>query len=131
MGAGIWCGRWDLALGSGPGAGPGCVSPAASWQPLCRSLLSPVQSGLLSPVFARNMVGSGCLGSAAGLCSGRRRRFLPSSAAPAAPSASRPCLTVILPCSILVELKLRDPSFPDVAHGVLIHRVIIGSPAHQ
>ncbi|XP_029451755.1 serine protease HTRA2, mitochondrial [Rhinatrema bivittatum] len=33
--------------------------------------------------------------------------------------------------SILVELKLRDPSFPDVSHGVLIHRVIIGSPAHQ
>ncbi|XP_065692578.2 serine protease HTRA2, mitochondrial [Patagioenas fasciata] len=33
--------------------------------------------------------------------------------------------------SILAELKLRDPSFPDVAHGVLIHRVIIGSPAHQ
>nr|XP_033811199.1 serine protease HTRA2, mitochondrial [Geotrypetes seraphini] len=33
--------------------------------------------------------------------------------------------------SILVELKLRDPSFPDVSHGVLIHKVIIGSPAHQ
>ncbi|KAM8808479.1 serine protease HTRA2, mitochondrial [Eudromia elegans] len=33
--------------------------------------------------------------------------------------------------SILAELKLRDPSFPDVSHGVLIHKVIIGSPAHQ
>ena len=34
-------------------------------------------------------------------------------------------------CSILAELKLRDPSFPDVSYGVLIHKVIIGSPAHQ
>ncbi|KAM6429262.1 serine protease HTRA2, mitochondrial [Rhynochetos jubatus] len=33
--------------------------------------------------------------------------------------------------SILAELKLRDPSFPDISYGVLIHRVIIGSPAHQ
>ncbi|KAM4689846.1 serine protease HTRA2, mitochondrial-like [Rhinophrynus dorsalis] len=32
---------------------------------------------------------------------------------------------------ILAELKFRDPSFPDVSHGVLIHKVIIGSPAHQ
>nr|XP_034992659.1 serine protease HTRA2, mitochondrial [Zootoca vivipara] len=33
--------------------------------------------------------------------------------------------------SILSELKIRDPAFPDVSHGVLIHKVIIGSPAHQ
>ncbi|NWX25247.1 HTRA2 protease, partial [Notiomystis cincta] len=33
--------------------------------------------------------------------------------------------------SILAELKLRDPSFPDISYGVLIHKVIIGSPAHQ
>ncbi|XP_072858365.2 serine protease HTRA2, mitochondrial isoform X3 [Pogona vitticeps] len=33
--------------------------------------------------------------------------------------------------SILSELKIRDPAFPDVTHGVLIHKVIIGSPAHQ
>lgn len=33
--------------------------------------------------------------------------------------------------SILGELKIRDPAFPDVTHGVLIHRVIIGSPAQQ
>nr|XP_056711703.1 serine protease HTRA2, mitochondrial [Euleptes europaea] len=33
--------------------------------------------------------------------------------------------------SILSELKRRDPTFPDVPHGVLIHKVIIGSPAHQ
>ncbi|KAJ1212130.1 hypothetical protein NDU88_007466 [Pleurodeles waltl] len=33
--------------------------------------------------------------------------------------------------SILAELRLRDPSFPEVTHGVLIHKVILGSPAHQ
>lgn len=33
--------------------------------------------------------------------------------------------------SILEELKLRNPNFPDVAYGVLIHRVIVGSPAYQ
>uniref|UniRef100_A0A670JM26 Serine protease HTRA2, mitochondrial n=1 Tax=Podarcis muralis TaxID=64176 RepID=A0A670JM26_PODMU len=33
--------------------------------------------------------------------------------------------------SILSELKIRDPAFPDVSYGVLIHKVIIGSPAHQ
>lgn len=33
--------------------------------------------------------------------------------------------------SILSELKVRDPGFPDVSYGVLIHKVIIGSPAHQ
>ncbi|XP_036372715.1 serine protease HTRA2, mitochondrial-like [Megalops cyprinoides] len=33
--------------------------------------------------------------------------------------------------SIIAELKMRDPSFPDVTHGVLIHRVIMGSPANR
>ncbi|CAJ1073571.1 serine protease HTRA2%2C mitochondrial-like isoform X1 [Xyrichtys novacula] len=33
--------------------------------------------------------------------------------------------------SIIAELKLRDPSFPDVSHGILIHRVIMGSPADR
>ncbi|KAM3831521.1 serine protease HTRA2, mitochondrial isoform 1-T2 [Vipera latastei] len=33
--------------------------------------------------------------------------------------------------SILSELKGRNPSFPDVSYGVLIHKVIVGSPAHQ
>ncbi|KAF4090243.1 hypothetical protein AMELA_G00049570 [Ameiurus melas] len=33
--------------------------------------------------------------------------------------------------SIIAELKMRDPSFPDVAHGILIHRVITGSPANR
>ncbi|XP_077477024.1 serine protease HTRA2, mitochondrial-like [Stigmatopora argus] len=33
--------------------------------------------------------------------------------------------------SIAAELKLRDPSFPEVSHGILIHRVITGSPAHR
>ncbi|KAF7662638.1 hypothetical protein LDENG_00231160 [Lucifuga dentata] len=33
--------------------------------------------------------------------------------------------------SIIAELKLRDPTFPDVTHGILIHRVITGSPAHK
>ncbi|XP_039607774.1 serine protease HTRA2, mitochondrial-like [Polypterus senegalus] len=33
--------------------------------------------------------------------------------------------------SIIGQLKVRDPSFSDVMHGVLIHRVIIGSPAHR
>lgn len=31
--------------------------------------------------------------------------------------------------SIIVELRLRDPNFPDVTHGILIHRVIVGSPS--
>ncbi|KAF7710560.1 hypothetical protein HF521_009432 [Silurus meridionalis] len=33
--------------------------------------------------------------------------------------------------SIMNELKMRDPSFPDVTHGILIHRVIPGSPANR
>lgn len=33
--------------------------------------------------------------------------------------------------SIIAELQLRDPSFPDVAHGIMIHRVIVGSPASR
>ncbi|XP_028918530.1 serine protease HTRA2, mitochondrial [Ornithorhynchus anatinus] len=33
--------------------------------------------------------------------------------------------------SILAELQLREPGFPDVQHGVLIHKVILGSPAHR
>uniref|UniRef100_A0AAY4EUH8 PDZ domain-containing protein n=1 Tax=Denticeps clupeoides TaxID=299321 RepID=A0AAY4EUH8_9TELE len=34
--------------------------------------------------------------------------------------------------SIIAELKLRDSSFPDeVTHGILIHRVIAGSPASR
>ncbi|KAM9842300.1 serine protease HTRA2, mitochondrial-like [Aulostomus maculatus] len=33
--------------------------------------------------------------------------------------------------SIIFELKLRDPAFPDVTHGILIHRVIVGSPASR
>ncbi|GCC42134.1 hypothetical protein chiPu_0026063 [Chiloscyllium punctatum] len=31
---------------------------------------------------------------------------------------------------ILRELKLRDPRFPNVSYGVLIHKVITGSPAY-
>ncbi|XP_077395685.1 serine protease HTRA2, mitochondrial-like [Festucalex cinctus] len=31
--------------------------------------------------------------------------------------------------SIIAELKLREPTFPNVTHGILIHKVIIGSPA--
>ncbi|CAL8272910.1 unnamed protein product [Merluccius merluccius] len=33
--------------------------------------------------------------------------------------------------SIIAELKLRDSSFPGVTHGILIHRVITGSPADK
>ncbi|XP_070775963.1 serine protease HTRA2, mitochondrial-like isoform X2 [Enoplosus armatus] len=33
--------------------------------------------------------------------------------------------------SIIAELKMRDPTFPDVTHGILIHRVIMGSPANR
>uniref|UniRef100_A0A1A8E4L0 Serine protease HTRA2, mitochondrial n=1 Tax=Nothobranchius kadleci TaxID=1051664 RepID=A0A1A8E4L0_NOTKA len=33
--------------------------------------------------------------------------------------------------SIIAQLKTRDPSFPNVTHGVLIHRVITGSPASR
>lgn len=37
----------------------------------------------------------------------------------------------LCPFSILAELQLREPSFPDVQHGVLIHKVILDSPAHR
>ncbi|XP_041827043.1 serine protease HTRA2, mitochondrial-like [Melanotaenia boesemani] len=33
--------------------------------------------------------------------------------------------------SIIAQLKLRDPFFPNVTHGILIHRVITGSPASR
>ncbi|XP_062852129.1 serine protease HTRA2, mitochondrial-like [Trichomycterus rosablanca] len=33
--------------------------------------------------------------------------------------------------SIIAELKMRDHSFPDVTHGVLIHRIIPDSPANK
>lgn len=33
--------------------------------------------------------------------------------------------------SIIAELKMRDPMFPEVSHGILIHRVILGSPANR
>lgn len=33
--------------------------------------------------------------------------------------------------SIIAELKLRDPTFPDVTHGIFIHRVVIGYPADR
>ncbi|CAL8295866.1 unnamed protein product [Arctogadus glacialis] len=33
--------------------------------------------------------------------------------------------------SIIAELKLRDSLFPEVTHGILIHRVIMGSPANK
>ncbi|XP_015234713.1 PREDICTED: serine protease HTRA2, mitochondrial-like [Cyprinodon variegatus] len=33
--------------------------------------------------------------------------------------------------SIIAELKMRDQSFPSVSHGILIHRVITGSPASR
>lgn len=33
--------------------------------------------------------------------------------------------------SIIAELKMRDHSFPDVMHGILIHRIISGSPASR
>ncbi len=40
-------------------------------------------------------------------------------------------LNGVFALSIIEELKVRDMSFPDVSHGVLIHRVIIGSPANR
>ncbi|KAJ8382579.1 hypothetical protein SKAU_G00033570 [Synaphobranchus kaupii] len=33
--------------------------------------------------------------------------------------------------SIISELKLRDPAFPDILQGILIHRIIMGSPADR
>lgn len=33
--------------------------------------------------------------------------------------------------SIIAELKMRDPFFPDVTRGILIHRVTMGSPADR
>lgn len=40
-------------------------------------------------------------------------------------------MMLTLTTSIIAELKLRDPMFPDVTHGILIHRVITGSPANR
>ncbi|XP_075963751.1 serine protease HTRA2, mitochondrial-like [Anarhichas minor] len=40
-------------------------------------------------------------------------------------------MMLTLTSSIIAELKLRDSSFPDVTHGILIHRVILGSPANR
>ncbi|XP_008282221.1 serine protease HTRA2, mitochondrial-like [Stegastes partitus] len=40
-------------------------------------------------------------------------------------------MMLTLTSSIITELKLRDSSFPDVTHGILIHRVIMGSPADR
>ncbi|XP_056617037.1 serine protease HTRA2, mitochondrial-like [Triplophysa dalaica] len=40
-------------------------------------------------------------------------------------------MMLTLTTSIIEELKMRDMNFPDVTHGVLIHRVIIGSPANR
>ncbi|XP_043540948.1 serine protease HTRA2, mitochondrial-like, partial [Chiloscyllium plagiosum] len=39
-------------------------------------------------------------------------------------------LMLTLTPQILRELKLRDPRFPNVSYGVLIHKVITGSPAY-
>ncbi|XP_057716203.1 serine protease HTRA2, mitochondrial-like isoform X1 [Corythoichthys intestinalis] len=33
--------------------------------------------------------------------------------------------------SIIAQLKLRDPAFPEVTHGILITKVIVGSPAQR
>lgn len=50
-------------------------------------------------------------------------------------SGSRPryigVMMLTLTPSIIAELKMRDPSFPAVKHGILIHRVITGSPASR
>ncbi|KAL0619904.1 Serine protease HTRA2, mitochondrial [Plecturocebus cupreus] len=50
-------------------------------------------------------------------------------------NGSRHCyigvMMLTLTPSILAELQLRDPRFPDVRYGVLIHKVILGSPAHR
>ncbi|CAH2299024.1 serine protease HTRA2, mitochondrial [Pelobates cultripes] len=40
-------------------------------------------------------------------------------------------IMVTLSPSILAELKFRDPGFPDIQQGVLIMKVITGSPAYQ
>ncbi|CDW56064.1 serine protease HTRA2, mitochondrial [Trichuris trichiura] len=38
---------------------------------------------------------------------------------------------VPLDSSIIAELQSRNPNFLDVTHGVLVHSVILGSPAHR
>ncbi|KAM9355132.1 serine protease HTRA2, mitochondrial-like isoform 2-T2 [Pholidichthys leucotaenia] len=40
-------------------------------------------------------------------------------------------MMLTLTSRIIAELRLRDPFFPDVTHGILIHRVISGSPASK
>lgn len=116
-GAGIRRGRWDLARALG----------RAVRHQLAAALPFPALPGAVRTFvsgFCRERGGFGRAGlplvcaqdAAGGSCRPARLPALPDGDCP---------------CSILAELKLRDPSFPDVAHGVLIHRVIIGSPAHQ
>uniref|UniRef100_A0A493TCL5 PDZ domain-containing protein n=1 Tax=Anas platyrhynchos platyrhynchos TaxID=8840 RepID=A0A493TCL5_ANAPP len=111
-----------------------------SWEPAGRSSgsfqLSLACAGLTSSlVVGRNMVVFGC---PQGLQQHRRRGSAPHSSSLCSHSQAGTLLCSPAPydadfslCSILAELKLRDPSFPDVSYGVLIHKVIIGSPAHQ
>uniref|UniRef100_A0A7N6BTI9 Serine protease HTRA2, mitochondrial n=1 Tax=Anabas testudineus TaxID=64144 RepID=A0A7N6BTI9_ANATE len=66
--------------------------------------------------------------------SDRVRLFLDQAAKRKSSEAKRRYIGVMmltLTPSIIAELKWRDPSFPDVTHGILIHRVITGSPADR
>ena len=36
-----------------------------------------------------------------------------------------------LNASLLMELKNRVPDFPDISGGVLVHKIVVGSPAFK
>uniref|UniRef100_A0A672IH03 Si:dkey-33c12.12 n=1 Tax=Salarias fasciatus TaxID=181472 RepID=A0A672IH03_SALFA len=69
--------------------------------------------------------------------SDRLRRFLDEAAKKKSPrfgESKRRYIGVTmltLTPSIIAELKLRDPTFPDVTHGIFIHRVVLGFPADR
>nr|XP_021335194.1 serine protease HTRA2, mitochondrial-like isoform X1 [Danio rerio] len=63
--------------------------------------------------------------------SGSKRRYIGVMMLTLTPSLLLSLNSLFPLLTIIEELRMRDPSFPDVSHGVLIHRVIVGSPANR